>query len=1277
MKCQYCYNNIITPFPCRYCSNNFCSLSCLEFHCNSYHINYNNTNNIFLSKQKIINSHFLVKGILNDSIIYDSIYSLKNFIPVYAQDRKIRTIGSGSYGQVYLGFNTITKKYYAIKHMDKNNIIALLHSLSGIQKEIEIQSKTEHPNIVKLLYVKETDISYDLIMDYAPGGNLFHFIRKTKGLNEDLSFNLFIQVVNAINFLHENDLIHRDIKPENILMFENNVVKLCDFGWCVKLNGQQRGTFCGTTEYMSPELVNRRGYGKEIDVWSLGVLLYEMIHGYSPFRPNKPNFDEKEVMENIIHHNLIFQKNISQECKKLIYGLLDPNINNRYTVEDIYNSEFVKKYEQMKFGFQTNNINNMQWVNQNLVHNQSQINNIIYSPQIEMNNNINIHMSMDMNNYVYNIKIPEKKNEYSYKENKGQVRNQSFPKIKKGIYSNYVNSSNIHGNLYSNLFFDNNYYLDNNAENKIMNNNDCNQNNDINAIPIYSNNSLPNNGKLVSNKTWDNFYPINIGKNREQELIDMISSNNNDVFQNDYKRDNKEFINFNNSILYLSGKNDFTLNNVINNNLQLNSINNSGYVKINDSKKQLNNAIDALNDINEKKFQNLSYNNNISNINNNMNYNHYTSVINNYPTLQTSLIKRPPINNYNFDLNTFNNNISILSVPTTSTEIISEVKTINDNINGINNINYINNNINCISKSTILQSVNTRLSKISGFEIEDFNLNLNEKNENDNIKIEINSYNGSLNANNKKNKLINYYHQKLKKEKEPIDNMDGKKKNQNSKEKIIIKGINSSNSNQINNYIKNNSFLLNNKNEEIFKLQSIQLEKKLSFYNEDKTENKKTNKIIEIKKPDIPFYKNINFDQPMELVILKNKELNKNLHLPKSKSFCDKDLLLKMKKKKTNNINRYKNNHTNDKVTNKNLKIIKYLFKSNKDYTNKSYKDLNGINKIKTVNNTENTNVKNKKEEKEKDNSSTAYVSNSVLNIVNTKRENNNDNKINKKTSNQNMININNSMINKSQNSFLSKSHDKKPRNNKKYYKKKELLFPKSPEGKIKFQKINKFRNNGNFIELTPNSESFIKFTDHSNFNNKTATKIGQSYENKKPENYKGKYLKISKTADEKQNSLKNRSNISNLNKNDINKLNKEFLNLSKRENKKLLKPFCSLKNISGKEKIKMNNINSNITKIKFNKKNNVKDTSNDKKNKNKRKLNIKNEISYLKETESIIIQNTSDFNDTNEERNSTPRRESIFNKVKPNKLLENFKKELATNSKRDNILKLKRDSKI
>ena len=95
-------------------------------------------NNYYSQNKKIVNSPFLVKGILNDTIIYDSIYSLKHFEPVFDLNGKIKTIGSGSYGQVYLGLNTITNEYYAIKHMDKKNIQNLLHSLTAVQKVIQL-----------------------------------------------------------------------------------------------------------------------------------------------------------------------------------------------------------------------------------------------------------------------------------------------------------------------------------------------------------------------------------------------------------------------------------------------------------------------------------------------------------------------------------------------------------------------------------------------------------------------------------------------------------------------------------------------------------------------------------------------------------------------------------------------------------------------------------------------------------------------------------------------------------------------------------------------------------------------------------------------------------------------------------------------------------------------------------------------------------------------------------------------------------------------------------
>ena len=372
MKCKNCSKTIITSFKqCKLCKKPFCSYSCLKVHCISNHksdfFTKINPKKISNSNSKIINSPFLVTGEIHNKIEYDSLYDIDNFSPVF-ENGQIKQIGGGSFGQVFLVINNINKKQYAIKHMQKEKLINILQSLYTIYTEIEFQSRIDHPNIVKLLNAEEDDENFDLVMEYAKNGNLFHYIRKNKGLTEDVAFNLFIQVVNAINFLHSNDLIHRDIKPENILMYDENHIKLCDFGWCVKLDGEERETYCGTTEYMSPELVNHIGYGKEIDVWSLGVLLYEMIHGYSPFRPDKPKFNEKDVVNNIKAQKLKFEKKVSFECKELILHLLDFNRSKRYKVQDIYNSGFVKKYAEAKFNIpiSDNNGINMDSINKKL-----------------------------------------------------------------------------------------------------------------------------------------------------------------------------------------------------------------------------------------------------------------------------------------------------------------------------------------------------------------------------------------------------------------------------------------------------------------------------------------------------------------------------------------------------------------------------------------------------------------------------------------------------------------------------------------------------------------------------------------------------------------------------------------------------------------------------------------------------------------------------------------------------------------------------------------------
>ena len=208
-----------------------------------------------------------------------------------------KIIGKGSYGSVQLATHTPTKTKVAVKKLDKATI-KTPKMQETLNREIQIQKKLKHVNIVRLFASLEDDKFIYLILEYVEQGNLFYIIRKKGMLTEDEAFYFFIQTVAGIYFLHKNGFIHRDLKPENLLVGSDNVLKICDFGWCVEAQignetdeagnnfDEQRNTFCGTLEYMAPEMITSKPHNHQIDVWSLGILLYELVHGRAPFRGN-------------------------------------------------------------------------------------------------------------------------------------------------------------------------------------------------------------------------------------------------------------------------------------------------------------------------------------------------------------------------------------------------------------------------------------------------------------------------------------------------------------------------------------------------------------------------------------------------------------------------------------------------------------------------------------------------------------------------------------------------------------------------------------------------------------------------------------------------------------------------------------------------------------------------------------------------------------------------------------------------------------------------------
>ena len=282
------------------------------------------------------------------------IYYMENFEYVRNYNNEPVAIGKGGYGKIYLAKNMKDNKEYAIKYISKEKMKSVGVDGSVIQREIDVHIRITHPRIIKLYSFLEDKYNYYLALEYAQKGNLYQYIQKKKGISEKEAFKYFIQVASAIYFLHKHGYIHRDIKPENILIDDNFDIKLCDFGWCVSIEKGERTTFCGTYEYMAPEMVNDEFYDMGIDIWSLGVLLYEMIHGYSPFRAHN-NFvqDAKsaqvEIFVNIKNNKYTIDKEMSEECVDLIAKLLTTDTKKRIKIGDIFTHPWVVKKEKEYF----------------------------------------------------------------------------------------------------------------------------------------------------------------------------------------------------------------------------------------------------------------------------------------------------------------------------------------------------------------------------------------------------------------------------------------------------------------------------------------------------------------------------------------------------------------------------------------------------------------------------------------------------------------------------------------------------------------------------------------------------------------------------------------------------------------------------------------------------------------------------------------------------------------------------------------------------------------
>lgn len=210
----------------------------------------------------------------------------------------------------------------------------------NIEREITFHQKIDHPNIIRFFDYHKNDQQKKVLiaLEYAENGDLFNFLNKKGALKEEVASKFFVQTALALNYIHNFKMIHRDVKPENILLDQNLNAKLCDFGWSAEYDeNTRRQTVCGTYEYMAPEILFKKQQDTGIDVWALGILLYELLHNKAPFSGRSL----VEVSKKIASKSIDFSPKVSQDAKDLVLRILKLNPKERPTIPQILQSPFV------------------------------------------------------------------------------------------------------------------------------------------------------------------------------------------------------------------------------------------------------------------------------------------------------------------------------------------------------------------------------------------------------------------------------------------------------------------------------------------------------------------------------------------------------------------------------------------------------------------------------------------------------------------------------------------------------------------------------------------------------------------------------------------------------------------------------------------------------------------------------------------------------------------------------------------------------------------------
>eukprot|EP00866_Antonospora_locustae_P001218 jgi/Antlo1/1218/1473 len=251
-----------------------------------------------------------------------------------------RPLGKGKFGQVWLAREKERGYIVALKIIKKSDIRGC-ENTRQLRREIEIHSHLRSENIIRMYgYFYDMNCVY-LVLEYAGNGEFFRILTMSGRFSEKIAADYILQVSNALSHMHGLNVIHRDLKPENMLMGCDNKVKIADLGWAVRNIDKKRYTYCGTLEYLAPEMYTKFNHDKSLDMWCLGILCYEFLVGNPPFESKARS--PRETYEKVKTLSYSIPEYISEDARNFISSLLVVNSEKRMKIEMVPRHAWIVK----------------------------------------------------------------------------------------------------------------------------------------------------------------------------------------------------------------------------------------------------------------------------------------------------------------------------------------------------------------------------------------------------------------------------------------------------------------------------------------------------------------------------------------------------------------------------------------------------------------------------------------------------------------------------------------------------------------------------------------------------------------------------------------------------------------------------------------------------------------------------------------------------------------------------------------------------------------------